>query len=185
MVEFGTVHCYYYNRVISIIFAGRCIIISDIVQGKATGTKKYRMKKGLKLLLVTLFLASLCSGGFYFYTTYPMHIFFSQASEPNKETNTVELIRFADTSSVYLYDYRFQDGHLEILGMLLNPDLQYRSSEYQIHDNDLYFRIQVEPSREKKLKEFTLNIPCERTSIKNIYIQGSSETDRLLKWQIP
>lgn len=142
--------------------------------------KKYRMKKGLKFFLSFVLLTSLCSGGYYLTKHYNLQPALGFQMEKPKEQ-----IQIIDTSSVYLYSHEYVNGNLEIIGMILNPELQYKTSQFQVIGADLYIRIQVEPNPDKKIKEFGFKLPCDTNKIKKIYLQGSVLNDKSLKWQNP
>lgn len=140
------------------------------------------MKKRLKVLLFLLLLAALCEGGYYAFKHLPWQ---PTVGAQQEQTKSVEEDPVVETSSVYLYDHKYVNGNLEVLGMVLNPDLQYKTSQYRVFGEDLYIRILAEPNKDKKLKEFGFKIPCDTSKIKNIYLQGPTKTDKVLKWQNP
>ena len=176
----------------------RCIIITAITdnnvstptiqddqeaEGRAISKKRrYRIKKRLKVLLTLLFLAAICGGGYYAQEYFPWR---PTAEAQVEQSKPKEEIPVVSTTSVYLYNHKYLNGNLEILGMILNPELQYKTSQYRLVGKDLYIRIQVEPNKDKKLKEFGFKVPCDMNKIKNIYLQGSEEKDKILKWQNP
>lgn len=134
------------------------------------------------MLLLLLFLATFCGGGYYAFGHLSWQF---TVGAKTKQAKPVEEVPVAETSAVYLYDHKYVNGNLEILGMVLNPELQYKTSQYRVFGKDIYIRILTEPNKDKKLKEFGFKIPCDSSKIKNIYLQGPTKTDKVLKWQNP
>ncbi|MEG6523853.1 hypothetical protein [Desulfotomaculum sp. 1211_IL3151] len=143
--------------------------------------KKYRMKKGLKRFLCLMLLLSLCAGGYYLLQR-DMHLPLALGAETKKSEQQMQII---DTSKIYLYNPQFEKESLLIQGTILDPDLQYKNSQYKIVGNELCIRIQVQPNPEKALKEFGFKVPYDKSKIKNVYVMGASETDKCLILQSP
>lgn len=143
------------------------------------------MKKRLKFMLLLLFLMALGTGGYYAKDYLPLPKEAGAQPALTQEAAPKEEIVVAETSAVYLYNHKYVNGNLEVMGMILNPELQYKTSQYRVVGKDLYIRIQVEPNKDKLLKEFGFKVPCNTSKIKNIYLQGSTNEDKKLKWQNP
>ncbi|AEF93502.1 hypothetical protein Desca_0612 [Desulfotomaculum nigrificans CO-1-SRB] len=142
--------------------------------------KKYRMKKRLKIFLSLIMLTSLGVGGYYISQNYNLPLLRPAMGAKSEKPQVTT--QFIDTSGVYLYDRRFENGNIIIRGMVLNPGLQYKASEFRVMGQDVYIRITVEPNPDKKIKEFGFKIPYDPNKVKKVYLQGSSANDKWLVW---
>lgn len=157
-------------------------ITGEFTNPKESGQKKkYRMKKGLKRFLCLVLLLSLCAGGYYLWQR-DMPLALALGAETQKSEQQIQII---DTSKIYLYSPQFEKGNLLIQGTILDTELQYKNSQYNIVDQELNIRIQVQTNPEKTLKEFGFKVPYDKSKIKKVYVVGPNEGDKCLILQSP
>ncbi|GAB6181380.1 hypothetical protein JCM14036_26990 [Desulfotomaculum defluvii] len=152
----------------------------EFIKGKKV-KKKYRMKKGLRRFLYLMLVLFICSSGYYLIQK-NIHLSLALGAEPNKLEEQIQII---DTSKIYLYDPQFEKNNLLIQGTILDPNHQYKNSQYRVVGKELFVRIQVQSNPDKTLKEFGFKVPYDQSKIKKVYIIGPTESDKCLVLQTP
>lgn len=157
-------------------------IMGELVSPKGSRQKKkYRMKKGLKRFLYLILLLSLGASGYYLMQRdMPLPLALGAATKKSEQQ-----MQIIDTSKIYLYNPQFEKGNLLIQGTILDPEFQYKNSQYKIVGKELYIRIQIQPNPEKALKEFGFKVPYDKSKIKKVYVMGPDEADKCLILQSP